>query len=609
MTLAPLDRTGEMEEALSGARAVLQDVAACFTAGSGSLSRRELANTVAAVEEVSKVVEFLQAVGAQAVERADIASNGETAARPGAFAEAANAAGAAGWADPAASIVGPGNNAGGALDNAQSLEPAGSGGAGPKQQQSRRKTEFRNNAEYLRSRLGIGIVEARRRLRVGAVVTAPVRFDGEPGAPALPMLAEAMAAGEISANAAALVTDSIARARHAADPTTLEAMESSLVRQAAESDADTLAIVAKTWETAVDQDGAEPSDEELRSRQGMFYRGRRRGLHQFVINTTDDQYEALATVMNSAANPRIRSDAIESTVEQAEDNSSSEGAPSGAGGNSAGTAGATDKGGYSTHDPDDSTAGTTEFDAPSVEDYCSGEFPAGTAKGNTGLADEEDRASAEHSHGDADPAVVEAMDGFTRAQKLLAGLVGACRIALNTGQLPDSGGHRTQVMVTSGYEQLAGLLSGGGSAVFNGPISAKTARRMACDAEIIPAILGTNGEVLDLGRSQRFFNRAIRRALLIRDKGCAFPGCTMPAVWTEAHHIVPWWAGGRTDVNNGVCLCGLHHDLIEQGNWEINVLDGIPWFTPPDYIDPDRHPLRNTYWQTHIPPRPMASRQ
>ncbi len=162
-------------------------------------------------------------------------------------------------------------------------------------------------------------------------------------------------------------------------------------------------------------------------------------------------------------------------------------------------------------------------------------------------------------------------------------------------------------MVTAGYEQLAGLLSGGGSAVFNGPLSAKTVRRMACDAEIIPAILGSKGEVLDLGRSQRFFSRAIRRALLIRDKGCAFPGCTMPAFWTEAHHIVPWWAGGRTEVNNGVCLCGLHHDLIEQGNWKINVLDGIPWFTPPDYIDPDRRPLRNTYWQTHLPARPIPA--
>ena len=417
-----------------------------------------------------------------------------------------------------------------------------------------------------------------------------MRFDGEPGTPALPVLAEAMAAGDISGNAAALVTDSIARARHAADPGTLEAMEASLVAQAAESDADTLAMVAKTWETAVDQDGAEPTEEELRSRQGMFYRGRRRGLHQFVINTTDDQYEALATVMNSAANPRIQSDAIETAANHnAANHPDTDESDSG----NAGTA--------------EAGVGTTP-NGPAVRDGA--RRRAGHCTGSTDRRGRSRKLhGAEAGPAGVDPAVVEGMDDFTRAQKLLAGLVGACRIALNTGRLPDSGGHRTQVMVTAGYEQLAGLLSGGGSAVFNGPLSAKTVRRMACDAEIIPAILGSKGEVLDLGRSQRFFSRAIRRALLIRDKGCAFPGCTMPAFWTEAHHIVPWWAGGRTEVNNGVCLCGLHHDLIEQGNWKINVLDGIPWFTPPDYIDPDRQPLRNTYWQTHVPPRPLTVRE
>ncbi|UNK46017.1 HNH endonuclease signature motif containing protein [Arthrobacter sulfonylureivorans] len=600
-----------MEDSLAEVRALLQDIAHCFTAESGSLSTRELANTVAAVEDVSKTVEFLQAAGAHAVERADIAANGETSASTGALAGSPDASGAAGWANPAAAIAASGTEAG----DPGGVDAAVPDGAGPQHRQRRRKTEFRNNAEYLRSRLGISIVEARRRLRVGRVITAPVRFDGEPGAPALPALAEAMAAGELSGNAAVLVTDSIARARHAADPGTLEAMESSLVRQAAEGDADTLAMVAKTWETAVDQDGAEPSEDELRSRQGMFYRGRRRGLHQFVINTTDDQYELLATMMNSAANPRIRSDAIETAA-----NSRTEAAPAGPNRNGTGPTGTTDAATAGTGAADPATEGTRigegvgpgsgeseADDDRNTETTDAGALGTDDAGANgTGMPDAEDCTDSEHSHGDVDPAVVAGMDGFTRAQKLLAGLIGACRIALNVDKLPDSGGHRTQVIVTAGYEQLAGLLSGGGSAVFNGSLSAKTVRRMACDAEIIPAILGSKGEVLDLGRSQRFFSRAIRKALLLRDKGCAFPGCSMPAFWTEAHHIVPWWAGGRTDINNGVCLCSLHHDLIEQGNWEINVIDGIPWFTPPDYIDPHRRPLRNTYWQTHVPPRGLA---
>ncbi|HXF02041.1 MAG TPA: DUF222 domain-containing protein [Arthrobacter sp.] len=573
MALAAMDRVEEIDTSLAEVRAMLQDIADRFAAEAPSLSTRDLANRVAAVEDISKTLEYLQAAGAHAVERADLAANGESAAHTAAYAEGCAPGSAGEWANPAAAITSGGG------------EPSESGGgtrnsdaAGSEKRQRRRKTEFRNNAEYLRSRLGISILEARRRLRVGKAVSAPVRLDGEAGTPDLPELADAMAQGDISGEAAALVTDSIARARHAADPGTLEAMEAALVAQAVESDADTLAMVAKTWETAVDQDGAEPSEEELRARQGMFYRGRRRGLHQFVINTTDDQYELLATVMNSAANPRVRPEAIEAAA------------------TGPGQADIDETGAGNLADSAEEAGVGHDSDGPGPK----GADPEGTDPEDT---DPEGTATEGMGPEGVDPVVLAGLDQFTRAQKLLAGLIGACRIALNVGKLPESGGLRTQMIVTSGYEQLAGLLSGGGSAVYNGSLSAKTVRRLACDAEIIPAVLGSKGEVLDLGRSQRFFSRAIRKALIARDKGCAFPGCTMPALWTEAHHIVPWWAGGRTDVNNGVCLCGLHHDLIEQGNWEINVLKGIPWFTPPDYIDPRRKPLRNTYWQTQVPVR------
>jgi hypothetical protein len=61
---------------------------------------------------------------------------------------------------------------------------------------------------------------------------------------------------------------------------------------------------------------------------------------------------------------------------------------------------------------------------------------------------------------------------------------------------------------------------------------------MACCAGIIPAVLGTTGQVLDLGRERRLFTGAARRALILRDRGCAFPGCDRPPKWTEGHHIL-----------------------------------------------------------------------
>ena len=125
-------------------------------------------------------------------------------------------------------------------------------------------------------------------------------------------------------------------------------------------------------------------------------------------------------------------------------------------------------------------------------------------------------------------------------------------------------------------------------------ISAAEARRLACDATIIPAVLGGPSELLDLGRGRRLFTGAARRALALRDRGCAFPGCDRPVGWCDAHHITAWAAGGATTVDNGVLLCGHHHRLIERRHWEIIIAgDGIPEFRPPPWTDPHQRPLRN----------------
>ncbi|MCW2133357.1 hypothetical protein B0G38_002533, partial [Arthrobacter sp. VKM Ac-2550] len=132
--------------------------------------------------------------------------------------------------------------------------------------------------------------------------------------------------------------------------------------------------------------------------------------------------------------------------------------------------------------------------------------------------------------------------------------------------------------------------------------------KIACDADLIPLVLGGKGEILDIGRAQRLFTPAQRRALVARDKGCAFPDCTMPAPWTEAHHIQFWEKhNGPTSVHNGCLLCSYHHHLLHDENRRIEVRDGIPWFIPPRYIDPDQKPRRNRYRLAGTPlPRAQA---
>ena len=128
-------------------------------------------------------------------------------------------------------------------------------------------------------------------------------------------------------------------------------------------------------------------------------------------------------------------------------------------------------------------------------------------------------------------------------------------------------------------------------------VCAATARRLACDAQILPVLLGGTGQVLDVGQARRLFTGALRRALVARDHGCAFPGCDRPPRWCDGHHIRSWADGGPTSLSNAVLLCGRHHRAVHQHDgWAVRLAgDGLPEFVPPAHIDPGRRPRRNIY--------------
>jgi len=131
-------------------------------------------------------------------------------------------------------------------------------------------------------------------------------------------------------------------------------------------------------------------------------------------------------------------------------------------------------------------------------------------------------------------------------------------------------------------------------------ISATTARILAAEANIIPAVLGGAGEVLDLGRARRLFSPAQRQALAEQYGGCAFPGCGHPPSYTEAHHLQWWSRGGPTDLSNGIPLCSFHHHRIHDDGWEIQVRDWVPYFIPPPWCDPDQVPRRGGNVATQV---------
>ncbi|MBN3456226.1 DUF222 domain-containing protein [Mycobacterium sp. DSM 3803] len=130
---------------------------------------------------------------------------------------------------------------------------------------------------------------------------------------------------------------------------------------------------------------------------------------------------------------------------------------------------------------------------------------------------------------------------------------------------------------------------------YTGPISSVTADLIACDSTTGNVLVDSDGAPLDVGRSERLFPPHIRKALAIRDRGCAFPGCGRPVSWCDAHHINPWGTGGVTSVDNGVLFCRCHHTMIHHSDWQVYLgADRHPWFIPPyDRAGPEPPHLRS----------------
>jgi hypothetical protein len=145
-------------------------------------------------------------------------------------------------------------------------------------------------------------------------------------------------------------------------------------------------------------------------------------------------------------------------------------------------------------------------------------------------------------------------------------LIEVCRRATSAGDRPPAG-VKTTLMLTMSYDDLAGRVGAAtviGSAQGGSLIAPETVRRLACDANVIPTVLGSRGEILDQGRSTRLATPGQLAALWLRDSGCTFPGCTTPAHWCDAHHLVHWADGGKTDLTNLALLCGRHHSVAHR---------------------------------------------
>jgi hypothetical protein len=230
-----------------------------------------------------------------------------------------------------------------------------------------------------------------------------------------------------------------------------------------------------------------------------------------------------------------------------------------------------------------------------------------------------------------------AEDTRTGGQRTADALAELARRQLEGGRLPQTGGVRPQLLVTVDLDSLLGRPGAvGGDTGASGPLDPEGCRRLACDSAVtrvlvtrhpthrsdptdnegstdpnssrvkgsatqdasaavplatrlrtamalLPPVLGgAPSQPLDVGRASRVVTPAQRAALVVRDGGCAFPGCDRPPGWCEAHHLVHWLDGGPTDLPNLALLCRAHHRAVHEGGWRlIRDPDGQLTATPP----------------------------
>ena len=140
-------------------------------------------------------------------------------------------------------------------------------------------------------------------------------------------------------------------------------------------------------------------------------------------------------------------------------------------------------------------------------------------------------------------------------------LVEVCRRAAAAGGAAPTTS-KAQVVVTIDYDTLVEAVRGAGTTLGGALISPGAVRRLACDASIIPMVLGSQGQPLDAGRTKRLVTPGLLAALWARDKGCTFTGCARPPPWCDAHHVQHWANGGPTSLENLALLCGYHHTWV-----------------------------------------------
>jgi Domain of unknown function (DUF222)/HNH endonuclease len=154
-----------------------------------------------------------------------------------------------------------------------------------------------------------------------------------------------------------------------------------------------------------------------------------------------------------------------------------------------------------------------------------------------------------------------------------------CRQWLDSSGRPTVAGERPHMSVIVDVESLVGAAGKRSEFEAGQPLHPEAARRIACDAAITRVLTSGRSEPLDVGRRTAVVSPVTRRALVVRDRHCTFPGCARPSEWCDAHHVRHWADGGPTALSNLILLCRPHHRVLHQRDgFRVEMEDGRPKF-------------------------------
>jgi hypothetical protein len=409
---------------------------------------------------------------------------------------------------------------------------------------------FRSPAKLIAAATGGHTGDAARLIQVGEAARERTQLSGEAAPPKHPHVGAAVRQGTLSVAAGAAITTLLDRLALRSDPRVLDRAEQTLVEKAPLLCLEDLQVALRRTEALLDPDGLEPRVTELRGERSLRITHDAAGMTVLTAKLDPETAAPVVAAIEGIVTHQLRVSRGHNTV-----------------------------GGIAVSDGSAAASGAVttrgeQVGAPSTET---------AADGGRGVVD-------------APPTPAIGAETRSLAQLRADALTAICRhvAGCDRERVPGSG---TTVIVRMSLDQLSP--GAAGVATIDGldqPIDAGTARRLAARAGIIPMVLGTDGQVLDLGREKRGFTEPQRLVLGERDGGCV--GCHLPPAYCEAHHLTPWSRGGRTDVDDGVLLCtGCHHRVHDEG-WDIRVErpPGVPahagtvWMIPPPHVDPARVP-------------------